>query len=64
MFELIGDLSVATGKWKRAMGEGLETWPRVKRVDIALGCLEERTDLDVAQNIDEIDRSSRDRCLT
>jgi len=42
MFELIGDLSVATGKWKRAMGEGLETWPRVKRVDIALGCLEER----------------------
>ena len=30
VFELIGDLSVNTGKWMRAMSERLETWVHMK----------------------------------
>ena len=33
-FELIGDLSVNTGKWMRAMSERLEAWLHMKRAEV------------------------------
>jgi fumarate reductase iron-sulfur subunit len=55
VFELIGDLSVNTGKWMRAMSERLETWvhadgePDVDR-------LEERMEPGLAEELYELDR--------
>jgi len=55
VFELIGDLSVNTGKWMRAMSEHLETWvhadgePDVDR-------LEERMEPELAEELYELDR--------
>src|SRR6267142_449259 len=42
VFELIGDLSVDTGKWMRGMTERLETWLQMKEPEVDLGRLEER----------------------
>ena len=36
-FELIGDLSVNTGKWMRGMSERLETWVQRQEQDADLG---------------------------
>lgn len=33
-FELIGDLSVNTGKWMRNMSERIESWVHTKEIDI------------------------------
>ncbi|MDZ7754471.1 MAG: fumarate reductase iron-sulfur subunit [Gammaproteobacteria bacterium] len=55
VFELIGDLSVNTGKWMRAMGERLQSWLHdgsaadVDRVEAAM-------DPDLADEIYELDR--------
>jgi fumarate reductase iron-sulfur subunit len=42
-FELIGDLSVNTGKWMREMSERLETWVHLKQQEVDLRKHEEKT---------------------
>jgi fumarate reductase iron-sulfur subunit len=56
VFELIGDLSVNTGKWMRAMSERLETWVHQKTQEVDLQRLEARMEPDVADAIYELDR--------
>ncbi len=56
VFELIGDLSVNTGKWMRAMSERLEAWCHVKQQEVDLTRLEERMDPELAEQIFELDR--------
>jgi fumarate reductase iron-sulfur subunit len=57
VFELIGDLSVNTGKWMRGMSERLETWIHDQNLDkTSLDRLEERMDPDLAEEIYELDR--------
>jgi len=56
-FELIGDLSLDTGKWMRGMSERLETW--VKRQDleqIDIDRLEDRMEPELAEKIYELER--------
>jgi fumarate reductase iron-sulfur subunit len=55
-FELIGDLSVNTGKWMRGMSERLEGWLHLKNPNPDLGRLEEAMDPDLADSIYELDR--------
>jgi fumarate reductase iron-sulfur subunit len=55
-FELIGDLSVNTGKWMRAMSERLQTWVHMKEREIDVSRLEERMEPELAQKIYELDR--------
>jgi fumarate reductase iron-sulfur subunit len=57
VFELIGDLSVNTGKWMRGMSERLETWvhaQNLERVDI--DSLEQAMEPEVAEKIYELER--------
>jgi len=56
VFELIGDLSVNTGKWMRGMSERLETWVHTKEEEINLSKAEARMDPDLAEQIYELDR--------
>ncbi len=59
MFELIGDLSIYTGKWMRGLNERLETWIHEKEDEqskIDANRLEERMDPDLADDIYELDR--------
>jgi len=59
MFELIGDLSIYTGKWMRGLNERLETWIHEKEDEqskIDANRLEERMDPDLADEIYELDR--------
>jgi len=56
VFELIGDLSVNTGKWMRAMSERLETWVHLQQEDVDLGRIEERMDPELAEEIYLLDR--------
>jgi fumarate reductase iron-sulfur subunit len=56
VFELIGDLSVNTGKWMRAMSERLETWLHMKEQELDLRRLEERMDPELAERIYLLDR--------
>ncbi|MEA2059053.1 MAG: fumarate reductase iron-sulfur subunit [Thermodesulfobacteriota bacterium] len=56
-FELIGDLSVNTGKFMRAMSERIESWIHDKHQDnIDLTRIEERMDPDTADEIYELER--------
>jgi fumarate reductase iron-sulfur subunit len=55
VFELIGDLSVNTGKWMRAMSERLETWIHNDQ-EVNLQKLEERMEPELAEAIYELDR--------
>lgn len=55
-FELIGDLSVNTGKWLRGMSERLETWVHLKEEEINLTKAEEKMDPALAEKIYELDR--------
>jgi len=55
-FELIGDLSVNTGKWARAMGERLETWVHMKEQEVDLTRIEERMEPELAEEIYLLDR--------
>ena len=48
VFELIGDLSVNTGKWMRAMSERLEAWLHMKQPKVDLTRIEERMDPELA----------------
>jgi fumarate reductase iron-sulfur subunit len=56
VFELIGDLSVNTGKWMRAMSERLEGWLHMQQEELDLRRLEQRMDPDLAEQIYELDR--------
>lgn len=56
-FELIGDLSVNTGKWMRGMSERLETWVHsqaLERLDI--NALEATMEPELAEQIYELER--------
>jgi fumarate reductase iron-sulfur subunit len=54
-FELIGDLSVNTGRWMRGMSERLQTWIH-SQGDPDLRALEERMEPGLAEEIYELDR--------
>jgi len=55
-FEIIGDLSVDTGKWMRGMSERLKTWVHMKDGKVDLDRIEEPMDPKVAEEIFELDR--------
>ena len=56
VFELIGDLSVNTGKWMRTMSERLETWVHMKEDVVDFKRIEAPMDADLAEKIYELDR--------
>lgn len=56
VFELIGDLSVDTGKWMRGMSERLESWVHEQEAAIDLRRLEARMEPELAEKIYELDR--------
>jgi fumarate reductase iron-sulfur subunit len=56
VFELIGDLSVNTGKWMRAMSERLETWVHVREQEVDLHRIEDPMEPEEAERIYELDR--------
>jgi len=56
VFELIGDLSVNTGKWMRGMSERLEAWLHAKRKDVDLSRIEEPMEPELAEKLNELDR--------
>ncbi len=56
-FELIGDLSVNTGKWMRGMSERLETWVhRAGLEETDLDAMEETMEPALAEEIYELER--------
>jgi fumarate reductase iron-sulfur subunit len=56
VFELIGDLSVDTGKWMHAMSERLETWVHMKQQEVELSRIEQRMEPEAAEAIYLLDR--------
>lgn len=56
VFELIGDLSVNTGKWMRQMSERLETWVHAQEAAQDLRRIEARMEPELAEAIAELDR--------
>ncbi len=56
LFELIGDLSIYTGKWMRGLNERLETWIHDKEEELNVDKLEERMEPALADEIYELDR--------
>ena len=56
VFELIGDLSVNTGKWMRGMSERLQTWVHMQHDSPDLRRLEARMEPALAEQINELDR--------
>jgi len=58
-FELIGDLSVNTGKWMRNMSERMETWVHMKNEEIDLRKKEVPMDPQLAEDIYVLDRGMR-----
>lgn len=55
-FELIGDLSVNTGKWMRNMSERMETWVHMKEEEVDLRKKEVPMDPQLAEDIYVLDR--------
>ena len=56
-FELIGDLSVNTGKWMRGMSERLETWVHREGIEtVDINALEDTMEPALAEQIYELDR--------
>ncbi len=55
-FELIGDLSVNTGKWMRNMSERMETWVHMKQEEVNMMKKEEPMDPQLAEDIYLLDR--------
>jgi fumarate reductase iron-sulfur subunit len=55
-FELIGDLSVDTGKWMRGMSERIQAWVHTQDHEVDLTRIEARMDPDLAEKIYELDR--------
>jgi len=56
LFELIGDLSVYTGKWMRGLNTRLETWIHDKEQELNVDKLEEKMEPALADEIYELDR--------
>jgi fumarate reductase iron-sulfur subunit len=56
VFELIGDLSINTGKWMRGMSERLQTWVHQQQPRPDLTRLEARMEPKLAEDIYELDR--------
>jgi succinate dehydrogenase iron-sulfur subunit len=56
VFELIGDLSVNTGKWMRDMSERLQTWVHMKSEEVDLRRIEEAMEPELAEQIYLLDR--------
>ena len=56
VFELIGDLSVNTGKWMRGMSEKLETWVHRQQEALDLARIEQPMDPALAEEVYELDR--------
>ncbi|MEA3499143.1 MAG: fumarate reductase iron-sulfur subunit [Campylobacterota bacterium] len=56
LFELIGDLSIYSGKWMRGLNERLETWIHDKEVKLNVDKLEEKMEPELADEIYELDR--------
>ena len=56
LFELIGDLSIFTGKWMRYLNDHLETWIHDKEKELDMDKLEERMEPALADEIYELDR--------
>ncbi len=56
VFKLIGDLSVDTGIWMRAMSERLQTWVHRAQEEVDLRRMEQRMDPNLADEIYELDR--------
>ncbi len=56
VFELIGDLSVNTGKWMRGMSERLQAWVHQQDEAADLTRLEARMEPELADQIYELDR--------
>ncbi len=56
-FELIGDLSVNTGKWMRGMSERLQTWVHRQNLEqIDIDGLEQAMEPELAEKIYELER--------
>lgn len=55
-FELIGDLSVDTGKWMRGMSERLETWVHMQAGAVDVRRIEPAMDSELAERIYLLDR--------
>lgn len=55
-FELIGDLSVNTGKWMRNMAERLETWVHSQQQDLDLCQPEQKMEPETANQIYQLER--------
>lgn len=56
-FELIGDLSVNTGKWMRGMSERLETWVHSDKLkELNIDAVEQPMEPELAEQIYELDR--------
>jgi fumarate reductase iron-sulfur subunit len=55
-FELIGDLSVNTGKWMRGMSQSLEAWLHSHEESPDFDRIEERMEPEVAEAVYEMDR--------
>lgn len=56
VFELIGDLSVNTGKWMRDLSERLETWVHSSNDTLDLGAVEQTMEPALAQQLYELER--------
>ncbi len=56
LFELIGDLSIYTGKWMRGLNSRLETWIHDKENELNIDKLEEPMEPELADEIYELDR--------
>jgi len=56
LFELIGDLSIYTGKWMRGLNERIESWIHHKEKELDFDKLEERMEPELADEIYEVDR--------
>ena len=61
-FQLIGDLSVDTGKWMQGMSERLEAWVHMRAAEPDLCALEERMEPQHAQDIYELESSIECGC--
>lgn len=55
-FDIIGDLSVNTGKWMRGMAEKLETWIHNNEQQVDYSAMEEKMEPKQAEEIYELER--------
>ncbi len=56
LFELIGDLSIFSGKWMRGLNKRLETWIHDKEEELNVNKLEQKMEPSLADEIYELDR--------